>query len=54
MNMQMHLNDLLWRYGWLKNPATWLTENFFAQIFETEIFPSMGFVQEHNKYKFSF
>ena len=24
--------DLLWRYGWLKNPAIWLAENILAQM----------------------
>ena len=41
--------DLLWRYGWLKNPAIWLAEKILAHISGTRIFPNMGFVQEHSK-----
>ena len=43
---QAILIDLFWRYGWLKNPAIWLTENILAHISETKIFPNMGFAQE--------
>ena len=41
--------DLFWRYGWLKNLATWFTENILAHISGTKIFPNMGYVQEHSK-----
>ena len=30
--------DLFWRYGWLKNPATWLVQNILAHISGTKIF----------------
>ena len=41
--------DLLWRYGWLKNPAVWLAENILANTSGTKVFPNMAFVQEHSK-----
>ena len=43
------LIDLFWRYGWLKNPAIWLTENILAHISGTKILSNMEFVQEHRK-----
>ena len=46
--------DLIWRYGSLKNPAIWLSDNILAHISGTNIFPNMGFVQKRSKYyKFS-
>ena len=39
--------DLLWRYGWLKNPAIWLAMNILTYILE--IYPYMEFEQEHNR-----
>ena len=46
-----HFIDLLWRYGWLKNPAFW---NKHFPIYGTNIFPNMEFLQEHSRqYKFS-
>ena len=36
--------DFFCRYGWLKNSAIWLAENFLAHIWGTKIFPNMGFV----------
>ena len=44
-----YFNDMFWRYGWLKNPAVWLAENILAHISGTNIFPNMGFVEEHSK-----
>ena len=41
--------DLIWRYGWLKNPAIWLSVNILGHIYETKILPNMGFVQEQSK-----
>ena len=34
--------DLLWRYGWLKNPAIWLAENILVHISGTQFFQNMG------------
>ena len=49
-----YLFDLFCRYGWLKNPAIWLTENILAHISWTKIFPHMELVHELIKYyKFS-
>ena len=41
--------DLFWRYGWLKNPAIWLSENILAHVSGTKIFPNMAFEQEQSK-----
>ena len=44
-----YFNELFWRYGWSKNPATRLAKNMFAHISGTKIFPNMGSVQEQSK-----
>ena len=51
-NMQKsnYFIHLLWRYGWLKNPAIWLSENILDHISGTKIFPNMGVAQEHSKW----
>ena len=32
---------LIWRYGWLNDPAIWLTDKILANISRTKIFPNL-------------
>ena len=45
-----YFNDLLWRYGWLKNSAISLAKNILANINGINIFLNMGLVEEHSNW----